>query len=143
MLTMLQPVKVDPSQPLDEYKHNQDITSPPEPTAPGSTSDVPIHGEKTNILFHPTPSISYEPTFKALETKGGALCVGVFISIVVLGNMFGARLIGVIPLGMCVTSGIWLWIKEVVRSGREVEWEAEKTRGLTVRDCFSGRTGWC
>ncbi|KAI9720282.1 MAG: hypothetical protein M1828_005745 [Chrysothrix sp. TS-e1954] len=126
------PVKTDASQQNNEYAHNQDITAPPDPVAPNSTSDVPIHGEKTNILFHPTPSISYEPYFAAMEKKAGVLCIGLLIAIVVLGKMFGGALKGLIPLGMCVASGVWLWMKEVVRSGREVEWESEKTRGKTA-----------
>lgn len=99
---------------------------------PGSTSDVPIHGEKTNILFHPTPSISYEPTYAKLEQQAGVVCIGVVLSVVILGKMFGGSLKGLIPLAMCLASGIWLWMKEFVRSGREVEWESEKERGLTV-----------
>ncbi len=133
ILTLIQTVKTDPHQSNPEYKENQDITAPPDPIAEGSTSDVPIHGEKTNILFHPTPSVSYEPTFAALETRAGALCIGVFLAVVILGNMFGGSLFGLIPTAGCVASGIWLWMKEVVRSGREVEWESEKTRGETVR----------
>jgi hypothetical protein len=93
---------------------------------------VPIRGEKTNILFHPTPSVSYEAMFVSLEKQAGVLCFGVFIAVVVLGKMFGGKLIGLIPLAMCLTSGIWLWMKEVVRSGREVEWHSEKERGQTV-----------
>jgi len=125
-------VKTDPSQSNPKYKHNQDITAPPDPIAEGSTSDVPIHGEKTNILFHPTPSVSYEPTFATLEKRAGALCIGVAVAIVLVGKMFGGALKGLIPLAMCITSGIWLWMKEVVRSGREVEWQSEKERGLTA-----------
>ena len=101
----------------------------------GTTSDLPIHGEKTNILFHPTPSVSYEPTFASLEKKAGGLCVGLLLAIVILGKMFGGALTGLIPLGCCVSSGVWLWAKEVVRSGREVEWDSEKTRGRTVSIC--------
>ena len=127
-----QPVKTDASQSNPEYKHNQDITAPPDPTAEGSTSDVPIHGEKTNILFHPTPSVSYEPMFASLEKQAGGLCIGVLVAVVLVGKMFGGSLKGLIPLAMCITSGIWLWVKELIRSGREVEWDAEKTRGLTV-----------
>lgn len=93
---------------------------------------MPIHGEKTNILFHPTPSVSYEPTFAALEKKAGGLCIGLLLAIVILGKMFGGALKGLIPLGACVASGVWLWTKEVVRSGREVEWDSEKTRGRMV-----------
>lgn len=125
-------VKTDASQSNPEYKHNQDITAPPDPVAEGSTSDVPIHGEKTNILFHPTPSVSYEPMFAALETRASGLCIGVFIAIIVLGKMFGASLKGLIPTAMCIVSGIWLWMKEVIRSGREVEWSSEQSRGEVV-----------
>jgi hypothetical protein len=93
---------------------------------------VPIHGEKTNVLFHPTPSVSYEPTFAKLEAQAGVVCGTIFIAIIVLGNWFGGSFKGLIPLASCIASGIWLWMKEVVRSGREVEWESEKERGMTV-----------
>ncbi|CAL8580352.1 hypothetical protein XPA_006081 [Xanthoria parietina] len=125
-------VKTDSSQSHADYSHNQDITSPPDPVAEGSTSDVPIHGEKTNILFHPTPSVSYEPMFASLEKRAGVLCIGVCFAIVILGKMFGGSLKGLIPTSMCITSGIWLWMKEVVRSGREVEWSSEQSRGETA-----------
>lgn len=126
------PIKTDPHQSLEDYKYNQDVTAPPDPVAEGTTSDVPIHGEKTNVLFHPTPSVSYEPTFAALEQRATILCVGILVATVVVGKMFGGALKGLIPLGMCLSSGVFLWMKEVVRSGREVEWESEKTRGQMV-----------
>lgn len=115
-----------------EYKKNQDITAPPDPVAEGSTSDVPIHGEKTNILFHPTPSVSYEPMFESLEKQATVLCGVVFVAIIVLGKIFGGSLKGLIPLGACVGSGFFLWMKELVRSGREVEWSSEQSRGETA-----------
>ncbi len=130
----MQPVKTDPSQPLDQYRENMDVQAPPDPVAPQSTSDLPIHGEKTDILFFPTPSLSYEPTFSALETKATVLCTSVFVAIVLLGKMFGASLKGLIPTAACVSAGVFLWMKEVVRSGRELEWESEKKRGETVRE---------
>ncbi|KZF19948.1 hypothetical protein L228DRAFT_250366 [Xylona heveae TC161] len=126
------PVKTEASQSGEEYRENQDVTAPPDPVAPGSTSDVPIRGEKTNILFHPTPSVSYEPMFNALESKAGALCIGICFAVIVLGKMFGGSLKGLIPLAACLSSGVWLWMKEVVRSGREVEWHSEKERGQTA-----------
>ena len=125
-------VQTEASMSNPEYKEKQDITAPPDPIAEGSTSDVPIHGEKTNILFHPTPSVSYEPTFARLEQRGLYLVVGVFFAIIIVGKTFGGRYFGLIPLAMCVSSGIWLWVREVVRSGREVEWESEKERGKTA-----------
>lgn len=110
--------KTEAHQSGEEYRVNQDITAPPDPVEPGSTSDVPIHGEKTNILFHPTPSVSYEPMYELLEQKTIVLSGGVLIAIVVLGKLFGGALYGLIPLGMCVASGIYLWMKEL---GRHLE----------------------
>ena len=73
--------------------------------AEGSTSDVPIQGEKTNILFHPTPSVSYEPMFDSLEKRASFICAVVFTVIIVLGKTFGGSLKGLIPLGACIASG--------------------------------------
>lgn len=126
------PVQTEASQTGADYKEKQDITAPPDPIAEGATSDVPIHGEKTNILFHPTPSVSYEPMFAMLEQRAGGLCIGILVSVIFVGKMFGGALKGLIPLGMVLASGVWLWMKEVVRSGREVEWSSEQTRGETV-----------
>lgn len=125
-------VKTDPSQRGAEYKKNQDITAPPDPVEPGSTSDVPIHGEKTNILFHPTPSQSFEPMYAALETRTTVLTAGVVIAIVVFGKMFGGALYGLIPLALCVGSGVYLWMKDLINQGRNQEWESEKERGEVV-----------
>jgi hypothetical protein len=122
-------VKADSNQPLSEYKENQDITAPPDPIAEGTTSDVPIHGERTNILFYPTPTISYKPMFETLERRGTGLCIGIVFGIVVLGRTFGASYWGLIPLAACITSGVWLWVQEVIRSGREMEWSSEQLRG--------------
>jgi Ca2+-dependent lipid-binding protein len=133
VLTNIQPIKTDPSQSLEDYKYNQDVTAPPDPVAEGTTTDVPIHGEKTNVLFHPTPSVSYEPMFAALEKRANILCVGILISTVVVGKIFGGALKGLIPLGMFLSSGVFLWMKEVIRSGREVEWDGEQVRGQMVR----------
>ena len=128
----MQTVKTTSDQSQEEYKHNQDITAPPDPIAEGSTSDVPIHGEKTNILFHPTPSVSFEPMFATLEKRATYLCAGILVVTVVAGKMFGGALKGLIPLAMCLSSGVFLWMKEVVRSGREVEWSSEQLRGEMV-----------
>ena len=70
--------------------------------------------------------------FKSLEQRAGGLCIGILAAVVILGKMFGGSLKGLIPLGMCLASGVWLWMKEVVRSGREVEWSSEQTRGETA-----------
>lgn len=132
ILTPAQPVRTDASQSNPEYKQNQDVIAPPDPVQEGTTSDVPIHGEKTNILFHPTPSVSYEPYFAAMEKRTSGLCIGIFAAIIIFGRIFGGRLLGLIPLGACVASGVFMWMKEIIRSGREVEWDSEKVRGQTV-----------
>ncbi|PGH36871.1 hypothetical protein GX50_00329 [[Emmonsia] crescens] len=123
------PIKTEPTQDLEEYKRVQDITSPPDPIAEGTTSDVPIHGEKTNILFHPTPSVSYEPMYKALERRGTVLSLCIFCGIVIPGKLIGGSLKGLIPLAFCITSGVWLWMQDLIRKGRDMEWSSEQRRG--------------
>ncbi|KAI0485570.1 C2 domain-containing protein [Xylaria cf. heliscus] len=126
------PVKTEATQSGEEYRKNQDITAPPDPVATGSTSDVPIHGEKTNVLFHPTPSVSYEPMYDIVEQRATILCATVFFSIIFVGKFFGGRLLGLIPLAMCIASGIFLWMKDLVRRGRDIEWSSEQKRGETA-----------
>ncbi|KAB8074115.1 hypothetical protein BDV29DRAFT_174226 [Aspergillus leporis] len=122
-------VKTSPSQSLKDYKENQDITAPPDPIAEGTTSDVPLHGEITNVLFHPTPSVSYKPMYDQLERRGTGLCVGIVFGILFVGRMFGGSLWALLPLAACIASGVWLWVQEVIRSGREMEWSSEQLRG--------------
>ncbi|EEQ84909.1 C2 domain-containing protein [Blastomyces dermatitidis ER-3] len=126
------PIKTEPTQDLREYKRIQDLVSPPDPIAEGTTSDVPIHGEKTNILFHPTPSVSYEPMYQALERRGTVLSLCIFCGIVIPGKLIGGSLKGLIPLAICITSGVWLWMQDIIRKGRDMEWSSEQRRGETA-----------
>ncbi|KAH6656410.1 hypothetical protein BKA67DRAFT_654749 [Truncatella angustata] len=126
------PVKTEATQSGEEYRYNQDVTAPPDPVTNGSTSDVPIRGEKTNILFHPTPSVSYEPMFDIIEQRTTILCAGIFFAIVLVGKLFGGRLLGLIPLAICVASGVFLWMKDLLRQGRDIEWSSEQKRGETA-----------
>lgn len=126
------PVKTEATQSGETYRRNQDITAPPDPVATGSTSDVPIHGEKTNVLFHPTPAVSYEPMYAIIEQRATALCIGVFLAIVFVGKFFGGWLVGLVPLAMCVSSAIFLWTTDLVRRGRDMEWSSEQRRGETA-----------
>ncbi|EHK45655.1 hypothetical protein TRIATDRAFT_41385 [Trichoderma atroviride IMI 206040] len=116
----------------EEYRHAQDVTAPPDPIQEGSTSDVPIRSEKTSVLFYKTPSVSYEPMFTALEMRSNLLCAGIFMGIVFFGRLFGGRLLGLIPLAICVTSGVHLWVQDVIRKGRDLEWSSEQERGETA-----------
>lgn len=125
-------VKTEATQSGEEYKHNQDVTAPPDPVANGSTSDVPIQGEKTNILFHPTPSITFEPMFDLIEQRATILCAGIFFAIALIGKFFGGSLLGLIPLGICVASGVFLWMKDLLQQGRNMEWSSEQKRGETA-----------
>ncbi|KAK2736603.1 hypothetical protein FQN57_000720 [Myotisia sp. PD_48] len=121
-----------PEQSLDEYKRVQDVTAPPEPIATGTTSDVPIHGEKTNILFHPTPSISFELTFKTLERHARILCAGIFASILVVSRFAGGKIMIYFPLACGITSAVWLWTMRLIQKGRASEWHSEQLRGETA-----------
>ncbi|KAK4241085.1 hypothetical protein C8A03DRAFT_41483 [Achaetomium macrosporum] len=117
----------------EEYRIAQDVTAPPDPVAEGATSDVPIHGEKTNVLFHPTPSVSYEPMFASIEARANVLCGGVFLAVVLVGKaLAGGNLWALIPLAAAVSSGVFLWAKELIRQGRATEWSAEQERGETA-----------
>lgn len=71
--------------------------------------------------------------FDQLERRAYGICGGILIAIVALGRMFGGSLWGLLPLSFCVASGVYLWMKEVVRSGKELEWSSEQLRGETVR----------
>jgi Ca2+-dependent lipid-binding protein len=129
---MTQEVQTSHDQEFSEYKENQDITAPPDPIAEGTTSDVPIRGEKTNVLFHPTPTVSYQPMFDQLEKRAISLCIAIPFAIIVLGRTFGGSLLGLIPLAACIASGVWLWVQQVIKSGKEMEWSSEQLRGQTV-----------
>ena len=126
------PVKTEATQSGEEYREAQDVTAPPDPVATGSTSDVPIHGEKTNVLFHPTPSVSYEPMYNVIEQRATILCIAIFFAIIFFGKSFGGKLLGLIPLSICVTSGVFLWMKDLIRRGRDIEWSSEQKRGETA-----------
>lgn len=71
--------------------------------------------------------------FEQLEKRAMGLCIAIPAAIIVLGRFFGGSLWGLIPLAACVSSGVWLWMHEVIRSGKEMEWSSEQLRGETVR----------
>lgn len=93
---------------------------------------MPIHSEKTNVVFFKTPSVSYEPMFEHLERRANILCGGIFFSIVIVGKFFGGALYGLVPLGFCVASGVFLWVKDLITQGRNTEWSSEQERGETA-----------
>jgi Ca2+-dependent lipid-binding protein len=70
--------------------------------------------------------------FAILEARSNVLCAGIFCAIVFMGKMFGGRLLGLIPLGFCVASGVFLWTKDLIRQGRDLEWSSEQDRGETA-----------
>lgn len=125
-------IAADSTQSGEEYRHAMDVSAPPDPVQEGATSDVPIRSEKTSVLFYKTPSVSYEPMFEALESKANLLSLGIFFAIVFLGNMFGGKLLGLIPLGFCIAAGVFMWCKDLIRQGRDNEWASERNRGETA-----------
>lgn len=70
--------------------------------------------------------------FEILEQRSNVLCAGIFFAIVLMGKMFGGRLLGLIPLALCVASGVFLWVKDLIRQGRDLEWSSEQERGETA-----------
>ncbi|KAK0386888.1 hypothetical protein NLU13_5201 [Sarocladium strictum] len=124
--------KVDSHMSGEEYRRNQDILAPPDPVQEGATSDVPIRSEKTSVLFYKTPSVSYEPMFAILEQRANILCAGIFFAIIFVGKSFGGRLLGLVPLAICIASGVFLWAKDLIRQGRDMEWASEQERGETA-----------
>ncbi len=112
-----------PDQSQAEYRRAQDLTAPPAPIAPDTTSDLPIHGEKTNVLFHPTPSVSFEPMYAALEARAAVLCTVIFFGIAIFGGSgsgWGGRL-WMVLMGASVAAGVWMWVRQVVSQGRANE----------------------
>jgi hypothetical protein len=71
--------------------------------------------------------------FDDIEKRANGLIAGIFLAIIIVGRMFGGSLWGLIPLAACVASGVFLWVKELIRSGRDAEWRSEQLRGETVR----------
>jgi len=70
--------------------------------------------------------------YAAVEAKANVLCAGIFFAIIFAGKLFGGKLWGLIPLAICVASGVFLWMKDLVRQGRDTEWSSEKMRGETA-----------
>ncbi|KAF8454816.1 hypothetical protein BDZ91DRAFT_841556, partial [Kalaharituber pfeilii] len=128
-----------PTQPLKSYAENQDNTSPPSPIAPHATTDVPLRpGQKTNVLFHPTPTISLEgnEVIKALEKKARRVCLGIFFGVGVLlpvllskGGFTVPRLLLASAAGMVLACAVWIWCRSVLDQARSIDWSTERQRG--------------
>lgn len=67
-----------------------------------------------------------------IEARANVLCVGIFIAIAFVGKILGGSLWGLLPLGFCVSSGVFLWMKDLVQQGRDTEWSSEQKRGETA-----------
>lgn len=82
---------VKPSEPTEP-----DSTGHEAPTAAddaanakaGATDDVPIGGEKSNVLFHPTPVVDFDRVFLALKKDLRQVAYLIFGSIVTLDWLF-------------------------------------------------------
>ena len=70
--------------------------------------------------------------FDQLQSRATGLCIAIPLAIIILGRLFGGSLWGLIPLAICISSGVWLWVLEVIRSGKDMEWSSEQLRGQTV-----------
>lgn len=79
--------------------------------------------------------------YESLEKRAIGLCVGFTLGTLFVGRIFGGSLWGLVPLAACITSGVWLWMQEVIRSGRELEWSSEQLRGQTVCHLYKRKMG--
>ncbi len=57
----------------------------------------------------------------------------VLLAVIVLGKMFGGTLYGLGLLELCISSGVYLWMKELVWEGRGHEWQSKKELGQMVK----------
>jgi len=120
-------------QSLDEYRHTQDVTAPPD-AEPGTTEDVPLKGEATNVLFHPVPGVDFTDGFAALERNTGMLCISIIVGIIALTWLFSKRgFIGSILTAILVSGGVWFWMKRIKEEAENIRWATEKTRGETAQ----------
>ncbi len=70
--------------------------------------------------------------FEAVEVRANVLCAAVLFAIISVGKMFGGSLWGLIPLSVFVSCGVFLWMKDLVKQGRAMEWSSEQKRGETA-----------
>ena len=80
--------------------------------------------------------------FDQLQKRAMGLCIAIPFAIIVLGRVFGGSLWGLIPLSITIASGVWLWMHEVIRSGKEMEWSSEQVRGQMVCNFHPGVPPW-
>ncbi|POS84788.1 hypothetical protein EPUL_003642, partial [Erysiphe pulchra] len=116
------------------YKARKTVIDPPkilwqENKYKSNIHNIPFHGKKTNILFHPIPSIELEPMFEAFEKSTSIICITIVISIIVFGKLAGGALHGLILISLCITSVIFLWMKDLVQKSRLCQWQGESKRG--------------
>lgn len=93
---------------------------------------MPIHGEKTNILFHPTPSIRFDCMFDTIEQEAIRVCVGSFLLVVFAGRLAGGNVKPLVLTAFLLATAVWLWMEDLIQRGRDGEWSSEQLRGQTV-----------
>ena len=92
-------------QPQEDSTGHEAPTNQDEPKA-GATDDVPIGGEKSNVLFQPTPSVNFDRVFETLEHDSQRAAYTIFAAIVILDWLFiGGGVKGFI-LSMFPASGV-------------------------------------
>ncbi|QUC15769.1 uncharacterized protein UV8b_00010 [Ustilaginoidea virens] len=77
-----------PRQDKHEYKQEENALAMDDTPKAGQTNDVPIGGEKSNVLFHPTPEPNFERVFDSNENPLMMVSYTVFGVIVFLDWLF-------------------------------------------------------
>jgi Ca2+-dependent lipid-binding protein len=117
----------------EEYRKTQDDTAPPD-AVPGTTDDVPLKGEATNVLFHPTPAVDFAEGYKLLEKYTSSLCLMIIIGIIVATWLFRKYgFIGSVVTSIAVSGGVWFWMKRIQEEAESLRWHTERARGQTAQ----------
>ena len=117
----------------EEYRKTQDDTAPPD-AQPGTTEDVPLKGESTNVLFHPTPGVDFTDGFAALEKNTAILCGVIVVGIIASTRVFHRfSFLGSLLTAILVSGSVWFWMKRIKEEAENIRWETEKQRGQTAQ----------
>jgi Ca2+-dependent lipid-binding protein len=95
---------------------------------------VPLKGEATNVLFHPTPGVDFTDAFVALKKHTTMLCLGIIVLIIGLNLVFRKiGILGSIITATLVSGGVWFWMMRIKEEAEKIRWGTEKARGETAQ----------
>lgn len=95
---------------------------------------MPLKGEVTNVLFHPTPGVDFTKGFEALERHTTILCIAIIIVVVGLNKVVGkGSMLSSVITATLVSGGVWFWMKWIQEEAENIRWGTETARGQTAQ----------